>query len=148
MVKRSLAGVADREVRYRNCPECGDQMRRQNYGRVSGVVVDVCPRHGWFFDAGELQAIIEFVRSGGDALTRQFEQREAGMDASHRMQMAAAAAGGGVKYGSSGAQSLGAILSRDVSRRGFGRGSAISDAMRAARFILGWYRQLSARKAR
>jgi Zn-finger nucleic acid-binding protein len=52
-------------VRYRACPACGDVMNRSNFGRVSGVVIDVCRPHGAWFDRGELAAIRRFLRSGG-----------------------------------------------------------------------------------
>lgn len=53
------------EVVYRPCPDCLKVMNRQNFGRVSGVIVDVCKDHGVFFDPEELTAVLEFVASGG-----------------------------------------------------------------------------------
>lgn len=55
-------------VKYRDCPRCGEAMRRTNFGTISGVVVDECVRHGVLLDTGELQAIEAFVRIGGQAL--------------------------------------------------------------------------------
>jgi Zn-finger nucleic acid-binding protein len=52
-------------VRYRACPECAEVMNRSNFGRTSGVVIDVCRPHGAWFDRGELAAIRGFLRSGG-----------------------------------------------------------------------------------
>jgi hypothetical protein len=40
-------------------------MARMIFGQRSGVVVDVCRAHGTWFDAGELDAVLEFVRFGG-----------------------------------------------------------------------------------
>jgi Zn-finger nucleic acid-binding protein len=40
-------------------------MTRVNFGARSGIVVDVCYEHGTWFDRGELQAALEFVREGG-----------------------------------------------------------------------------------
>jgi Zn-finger nucleic acid-binding protein len=40
-------------------------MTRMNFGRHSGIVVDVCRSHGTWFDRGELDAVLEFVRAGG-----------------------------------------------------------------------------------
>ena len=37
-------------------------MRRINFGRRSGVIVDVCNAHGTWFDPGELAAVLRFVR--------------------------------------------------------------------------------------
>lgn len=55
----------ERQVRYRPCVRCGKLMNRVNFGRQSGVVVDVCRGHGTFLDPGELHAIVSFVESGG-----------------------------------------------------------------------------------
>jgi len=54
--------------RYRPCPVCGDLMVKQNYGRGSGVLIDVCRDHGVWFDADELPRILDWVRAGGLAL--------------------------------------------------------------------------------
>lgn len=52
-------------VRYRPCPSCGKFMNRVNFGRISGVVLDVCRKHGAFFDRSELHGVVTFLRSGG-----------------------------------------------------------------------------------
>ena len=52
-------------VRYGRCPRCGTVMERLNFGRRSGIVVDACREHGTWFDQGELDAALEFVRDGG-----------------------------------------------------------------------------------
>ena len=52
-------------IRYRACPACADVMNRSNFGRVSGVIIDVCRAHGAWFDRGELGAIRRFLRNGG-----------------------------------------------------------------------------------
>jgi Zn-finger nucleic acid-binding protein len=52
-------------VKYRPCVRCGKMMNRMNFGQVSGTVVDVCRGHGTFLDAGELHAIVTFIRGGG-----------------------------------------------------------------------------------
>ena len=52
-------------VRYATCPECRQAMSRMNFGRRSGIVVDACRTHGTWFDGGELEAAIDFVRAGG-----------------------------------------------------------------------------------
>ena len=62
-------------VRYRPCPSCGKFMNRVNFGRISGVVLDVCRTHGAFFDRSELHGVIAFVRGGGLERSRQ-QQRE------------------------------------------------------------------------
>lgn len=58
---------------YRACPVCEDRMPRRNYGGSSGIVVDVCGRHGVWLDPGELEAIAAFVAKGG--LERERERR-------------------------------------------------------------------------
>lgn len=52
-------------VRYRPCPSCQQLMNRKNFGGASGIIVDVCSRHGTFFDPGELPRVLAFVRRGG-----------------------------------------------------------------------------------
>jgi Zn-finger nucleic acid-binding protein len=53
------------EVRYFKCPKCGEMMWRKNYMSHSGIIVDSCNEHGTFFDKGELEKAMEFVKKGG-----------------------------------------------------------------------------------
>ena len=53
------------KIQYVPCPECKQLMNRNNFASSSGVVVDICKRHGIWFDAEELPRIIEFIRKGG-----------------------------------------------------------------------------------
>jgi len=53
------------QVRYRRCAACKQMMNRVNFGRVSGIVIDLCKGHGVWFDPGELQGILGFVANGG-----------------------------------------------------------------------------------
>ncbi len=57
-------------VRYVACPVCGDMMNRRNFGKTSGVIVDVCTRDGTWFEAGELPRVLAFVEAGGLADAR------------------------------------------------------------------------------
>lgn len=57
--------VQETEVRYLACPLCAATMNRTVFGRISGVIVDVCPEHGVWFDAGEINAVISFIEQGG-----------------------------------------------------------------------------------
>lgn len=50
---------------YRPCPVCRDMMPRRNYGRRSGVIIDLCKEHGVWFDADELPRILTWIRAGG-----------------------------------------------------------------------------------
>lgn len=52
-------------VRYIPCLVCQKPMNRTNFAKVSGVIVDVCKDDGVWFDAGEINAIIDFVEAGG-----------------------------------------------------------------------------------
>ena len=53
------------EVRYRHCAVCKNMMNRVNFGRVSGIVIDLCKGHGVWFDPGELRRVLSFVAAGG-----------------------------------------------------------------------------------
>ena len=64
------------EVRYLPCPLCHTAMNRTNFGKLSGVIVDVCRAHGTWFDAGELTRVIAFAANGGLAKTRAREAQE------------------------------------------------------------------------
>jgi Zn-finger nucleic acid-binding protein len=64
-------------VRYVKCPMCLATMNRVNFGKRSGVIVDVCKGHGTWFDAGELTRAIEFVARGGLDETRRRDEDEA-----------------------------------------------------------------------
>lgn len=56
-------------------------MNRRNYGRKSGVIVDVCSRHGIWFDLHELDSLLRWIRQGGEervqALAAEEERRSA-----------------------------------------------------------------------
>lgn len=55
---------------YLECPECHELMHRKNFGNSSGIIVDVCARHGSWFDSGELPQVLKFVEEGGLARAR------------------------------------------------------------------------------
>lgn len=61
------------KIRYLPCPVCGESMHRRNFGNISGVILDWCRGHGWWFDAEELGRVLTFVESGG--LERAREKR-------------------------------------------------------------------------
>lgn len=69
---------------YRTCPRCRHQMHRRNFARYSGVVVDECRSCGTYFDAGELEGVFAFVRSGGLALSERRDADEAKRDRAAR----------------------------------------------------------------
>ena len=66
------SGVLEERVRYVPCPVCKCLMNRVNFAGYSNVIVDVCKKHGTWFDRDELRRVIEFIRAGGlDAARRQ-----------------------------------------------------------------------------
>jgi Zn-finger nucleic acid-binding protein len=69
-------GTPIARVHYRPCIRCGKMMNRVNFGRLSGTVIDVCRGHGTFLDAGELHAIVTFIRDGGLDRARQREKSD------------------------------------------------------------------------
>jgi Zn-finger nucleic acid-binding protein len=60
-------------VRYRPCPQCRKMMNRQNFGRLSGAIVDTCSGHGTFLDRGELHQVVKFILEGGFSRMREAE---------------------------------------------------------------------------
>ena len=58
---------ASRKARERRmpCPVCKQIMLRQQYAAISGVVIDFCGDHGFWFDADELEDIARFIEAGG-----------------------------------------------------------------------------------
>lgn len=57
-----------RPVKYVNCPVCSEQMARRNFGYRSGVVTDVCMKHGVWLDNGELRQLLEWKKAGGEEI--------------------------------------------------------------------------------
>jgi Zn-finger nucleic acid-binding protein len=64
------------KVNYVPCPECSQLMNRMNFARCSGVIVDVCKKHGTWFDRDELSRIVEFIHGGGLNASRAKEKIE------------------------------------------------------------------------
>lgn len=64
-------------VTYVSCPLCHATMNRVNFGRVSGVIVDVCREHGTWFDPGELTRVVAFASAGGMAKVRRRVEEDA-----------------------------------------------------------------------
>lgn len=50
---------------YIKCLRCGSIMARQNFRKISGVIIDICRDHGVWLDSGELQLIRSFIANGG-----------------------------------------------------------------------------------
>jgi Zn-finger nucleic acid-binding protein len=83
--------VAEQRVTYLRCPGCGTSMNRRNFGRISGVLVDVCRDHGVWFDSGELSEVLGFIEAGGlaRARDREIEEREAAKRAARSKELSA-----------------------------------------------------------
>ncbi len=63
------AAEPERKVFYIPCPTCGERMLRKMFryrDLPSRVVIDYCREHGVWFDRGELEAIVAFVRDKAD----------------------------------------------------------------------------------
>jgi Zn-finger nucleic acid-binding protein len=79
-VRTRLAPVSSAGPAYRPCPVCSTRMNRTNFGRCSGVVIDRCRDHGYWFDAADLDTVLRWIRDGGGILAeerRREEEREA-----------------------------------------------------------------------
>ncbi len=72
--RMSGANPVHNKVVYRTCPVCDAHMRRSNFRRRSGVIIDRCHRHGTWLDADELERIAGFILEGGmgDASGREY----------------------------------------------------------------------------
>lgn len=71
---------------YRVCPVCGKLMHRRNFGRKSGIIVDQCGLHGYWFDSQELEAILRWVQRGGERRVERLDDEEQ-RNAARREQM-------------------------------------------------------------
>jgi Zn-finger nucleic acid-binding protein len=74
--KPAQASLPNGAVVYLKCPQCETMMNRVNYGRISGVIIDHCRRHGYWLDNGELEKIARFVASGGLDKKKAIEMEE------------------------------------------------------------------------
>ena len=70
------SGHETSKVNYVPCPECSQLMNRLNFARCSGVIVDICKKHGTWFDRDELSRIVEFISGGGLNAARAKEKLE------------------------------------------------------------------------
>jgi Zn-finger nucleic acid-binding protein len=61
-------------ISYVPCPDCKELMNRSNFARTSGVIIDLCKKHGVWFDRDELPKIIEFITGGGMQRSREKER--------------------------------------------------------------------------
>jgi Zn-finger nucleic acid-binding protein len=52
------------------CPYCSEVMERTRFAQTAAIVIDVCPKHGVWLDAGELPHLLDHVKhqAAGDAV--------------------------------------------------------------------------------
>lgn len=55
----------DERMQYVKCPKCGVLMNRKLFAKRAKVILDVCRKHGMWFDEYELRAIAVFGARGG-----------------------------------------------------------------------------------
>ena len=58
-------GIKPATISYVPCPDCKQLMNRSNFAHASGVIIDLCKKHGVWFDRDELPKIIDFITGGG-----------------------------------------------------------------------------------
>ena len=61
---------------YRPCPSCATAMTRVNFERVSGILIDRCGDHGIWFDATELDAVLRWIKLGGERVSEERRLQE------------------------------------------------------------------------
>ena len=64
----------DHPVSYLPCVVCADMMTRRNFAGASGVILDVCRKHGVWLDHSELEKVLAFIRDGGLDRARRVER--------------------------------------------------------------------------
>ena len=75
--KLSDQNFMDDKIVYRKCPICRTLMNRKNFGGRSGIIIDICKDHGIWLDRGELSALLEWKKAGGEILKEKMEQKRA-----------------------------------------------------------------------
>jgi len=76
MIGPAIVGVvatAGGRVRYVPCPVCKKILNRENFGRQSGVIIDVCKTDGVWFEREELRSVLSFIDGGGLERSRVLE---------------------------------------------------------------------------
>jgi Zn-finger nucleic acid-binding protein len=79
--------------RYRPCVDCNQLMQRQQFGRGSGVIIDLCKHHGIWFDADELARIIHWIQHGGAVQAERYQADDLAREEAIERRKAAASAG-------------------------------------------------------
>jgi len=82
-ISRAPVGVvptAGKKVRYVRCPICKNTLNRENFGRQSGVIIDVCKQDGVWFERDELHSVLAFIDGGGMERARALENARQAAD--------------------------------------------------------------------
>jgi Zn-finger nucleic acid-binding protein len=58
-------------------------MMRVNFERISGILIDRCREHGFWFDATELDGVLRWIKLGGERLSDERREQEERARASH-----------------------------------------------------------------
>jgi Zn-finger nucleic acid-binding protein len=80
---------------YLHCPDCDQIMNRTNFGKRSGVIIDVCKPHGVWFDCDELGQVIDFIMRGGLDEARRREMEDLKRDIENKKKQLAGIGGMG-----------------------------------------------------
>ena len=72
-MSRALARAAGRRHGRRRCPRCHARLREVAVGGVPAVIIDRCRRgHGFWFDRGEMEAVVERCADGDEGAVARF----------------------------------------------------------------------------
>jgi Zn-finger nucleic acid-binding protein len=119
---------AEQKVQYLPCPMCGELMNRVNFAHCSHVIVDVCAKHGTWFDHDDLRHIVEFIRAGGLTKARAEEMEDLEAER-RRVAWQSSVAGTGAGLGAGLGSGLGSGLSSgtnyDLWRIGIGAAAVL-----------------------
>jgi Zn-finger nucleic acid-binding protein len=97
----------EQKIRYIPCPVCKELMNRVNFANCSHVIVDICQKHGTWFDHDELRQIVEFIQAGGMMQSRAREIEEMKAE-KRRLEWESTSLGSGTDLGSGGFNEHGA----------------------------------------
>lgn len=55
-------------------------MNRVNFAHASGIIIDVCKKHGVWFEKDELHGVLDFVARGGMQQLRQHDDAQRALE--------------------------------------------------------------------
>lgn len=74
--KSRKEAALERPVVYMTCPACDNQMLRRTFGEVSFLLIHYCANHGYWIHGDELDAIVDYIKRGGEILEYRAEQEK------------------------------------------------------------------------